>query len=145
MKKIIKFGLSVIMSVAMMVSPVLAAAPNPAPATPSTATTTTLDAATLTTLNTLGIDPAALVAMGIDPTTFVAMLNAQTAMTTAPATPAVATPSVPAVTTVKNVYVSSAGKYHSDPHCSGMKHYTTMTKEQAINSHYTPCSKCGNK
>lgn len=41
-----------------------------------------------------------------------------------------------------NVYVSSTGKYHSKPDCSGMTQYTEMTKEEAINAGYVPCKRC---
>lgn len=42
------------------------------------------------------------------------------------------------------VYVSKRGIVHFDSDCSGMKYYTTMTIEQAVNSGYTDfCEHCG--
>ncbi len=40
------------------------------------------------------------------------------------------------------VYVSSSGKYHSKPNCSGMKNYTEMSYSQAVAEGCTPCKKC---
>ncbi|MGN0687403.1 MAG: hypothetical protein ACI4KA_04780 [Oscillospiraceae bacterium] len=40
------------------------------------------------------------------------------------------------------VYVSSSGKYHKSPDCSGMKSSTEMSLDEAITAEYTPCKKC---
>lgn len=42
----------------------------------------------------------------------------------------------------ETVYVSNNGKIHAKSNCSGMKHYTTMTYDQAIARGYEPCKKC---
>ncbi|MBQ9948026.1 MAG: hypothetical protein IJO91_06520 [Oscillospiraceae bacterium] len=41
-----------------------------------------------------------------------------------------------------SVYVSSSGKYHSKPNCSGMKNYTEMTYSEAVAKNCVPCQKC---
>lgn len=40
------------------------------------------------------------------------------------------------------VYVSSSGKYHSKSNCSGMKYYTEMSLEEAIEAGHIACKKC---
>lgn len=64
---------------------------------------------------------------------------------------AVATPSpVPTATPYRihrmdpgrTVYVSSGGMIHVENDCSGMKHYTEMTLEEADAAGYEYCSKC---
>lgn len=40
------------------------------------------------------------------------------------------------------VYVSNNGIIHSKSNCSGMKHYTAMTYDQAIAQNYRKCKKC---
>lgn len=45
-------------------------------------------------------------------------------------------------TAVGEVYVSNSGKIHTDPHCSGMKHYTAMSYDSAITAGYSRCKKC---
>ncbi len=40
------------------------------------------------------------------------------------------------------VYVSSAGKYHRNKDCSGMKNSTAMDMDAAIYDGYVPCRKC---
>lgn len=40
------------------------------------------------------------------------------------------------------VYVSNSGKYHSKSNCSGMKYYTVMTLDEAIEAGYDACKKC---
>ena len=40
------------------------------------------------------------------------------------------------------VYVSKYGKIHSDPSCSGMVRYETMTLSEAIDEGYVVCKKC---
>ncbi len=40
------------------------------------------------------------------------------------------------------VYVSSTGKYHKKFDCSGMKNYTEMTLQQAIEAGHTACKRC---
>lgn len=40
------------------------------------------------------------------------------------------------------VYVSRYGKIHSDPNCSGMIYYKTMTLYTAINEGYVLCKNC---
>lgn len=42
----------------------------------------------------------------------------------------------------ENVYVSSSGKYHAAADCSGMKHYTEMSRDSAISAGHSPCMKC---
>lgn len=42
----------------------------------------------------------------------------------------------------ETVYVSNNGKIHRRSNCSGMKHYTTMTYDQAIAQGYDKCKKC---
>jgi len=41
------------------------------------------------------------------------------------------------------VYVSSSGIIHINKDCSGMKHYTEMTLEEADAAGYELCEKCG--
>lgn len=40
------------------------------------------------------------------------------------------------------VYVSNNGKIHTKSNCSGMKHYTTMTYDEAVALGYVKCKKC---
>ena len=40
------------------------------------------------------------------------------------------------------VYVSNYGKIHSVPYCSGMKYYTEMDYDEAIDCGYDFCQKC---
>lgn len=40
------------------------------------------------------------------------------------------------------VYVSSTGKYHKKCDCSGMKNYTEMTLQQAIEAGHAACKRC---
>ena len=40
------------------------------------------------------------------------------------------------------VYVSSSGKYHSKPDCSGMKYYTQMSLDDAIQHGHVACKRC---
>lgn len=40
------------------------------------------------------------------------------------------------------VYVSSTGKYHKKCDCSGMKNYTEMTMQQAIDAGHIACKRC---
>lgn len=40
------------------------------------------------------------------------------------------------------VYVSRSGKIHSISYCSGMKYYTEMTYQNAVNAGYEFCSNC---
>lgn len=40
------------------------------------------------------------------------------------------------------VYVSNSGKYHSKSNCSGMKHYTEMSLDEAIDAGHVACKKC---
>lgn len=45
-------------------------------------------------------------------------------------------------TNSETVYVSNSGKIHRRSNCSGMKHYTTMTYDEAIARGYDKCKKC---
>lgn len=82
-------------------------------------------------------------------------LTASTAVTTISATTvsSVATSASAVVTTVSEpvtieeeivitVYVSNSGKYHSKSNCSGMKHYTEMSLDEAIGAGHVACKKC---
>lgn len=40
------------------------------------------------------------------------------------------------------VYVSSTGKYHSKSNCSGMKSYTEMSLDEALEAGHIPCKRC---
>ena len=40
------------------------------------------------------------------------------------------------------VYVSKYGKIHTNPNCSGMKYYNTMTYSAARKQGYTHCQNC---
>lgn len=40
------------------------------------------------------------------------------------------------------VYVSSSGKYHANPDCSGMKHFTEMLLDDAAEAGHAPCKRC---
>ncbi len=40
------------------------------------------------------------------------------------------------------VYVSNSGKYHSKSNCSGMKNYTEMSLDEAIDAGHVACKKC---
>ena len=40
------------------------------------------------------------------------------------------------------VYVSSKGKIHKNSNCGGMKNYSTMTYDEAINKGYSKCGTC---
>lgn len=42
----------------------------------------------------------------------------------------------------RTVYVSNSGVIHIENDCSGMKHYTEMTVEEADAAGYEYCSKC---
>lgn len=42
----------------------------------------------------------------------------------------------------ETVYVSSSGKYHSKPDCSGMKSSTEMSYSEAIAAGHSPCKRC---
>ena len=53
-----------------------------------------------------------------------------------------ATSTVTGSTNSETVYVSNSGKIHRRSNCSGMKHYTTMTYDQAIAQGYDKCKKC---
>ncbi len=48
----------------------------------------------------------------------------------------------PQITGGDVVYVSSTGKYHSKPDCSGMKSCTEMSISQAQAQDFIPCKKC---
>ncbi len=43
---------------------------------------------------------------------------------------------------VMTVYVSNSGKYHSKSNCSGMKNYTEMSLDEAIDAGHVACKKC---
>lgn len=45
-------------------------------------------------------------------------------------------------TGVGEVYVSNSGKIHTDPHCSGMKHFSAMSYDAAAAAGYSKCKKC---
>ncbi len=60
------------------------------------------------------------------------------AMTTAATTEPVVIEEKIAVT----VYVSNSGKYHSKCDCSGMKNYTEMSLDEAIDAGHVACKKC---
>ena len=66
--------------------------------------------------------------------------------TAAPTTAAPTTAAAPAteapVRSAIEVYVSRNGIYHSYPSCSGMKHYSTMTVDDAIEAGCRACKKC---
>lgn len=40
------------------------------------------------------------------------------------------------------VYVSNSGKYHSKSNCSGMKNYTEMSLDEALDAGHVACKKC---
>lgn len=40
------------------------------------------------------------------------------------------------------VYVSRSGKIHSNPRCSGMKYYTEMDYDEAVENGYDFCMNC---
>lgn len=42
----------------------------------------------------------------------------------------------------RTVYVSRKGKIHTNPRCSGMKYYTEMYEDDAINKGYDFCNNC---
>ncbi len=75
-----------------------------------------------------------------------------TAASQAPVTQSVATTIIPAENSNDvpdsdeanqlTVYVSSTGKYHKKCDCSGMKNYTEMTLQQAIEAGHTACKRC---
>ena len=44
--------------------------------------------------------------------------------------------------TYSTVYVSRYGKIHSDSNCSGMKYYTAMPLDSALDAGYVLCKKC---
>lgn len=46
------------------------------------------------------------------------------------------------ITNSATVYVSRNGKYHSRSNCSGMKHYTEMSRKAAEAAGYQACKKC---
>lgn len=84
--------------------------------------------------------------------------SASESQSAAPVTQAVTTATVAAVSSAAEVYsapqsyydeaeqrvvyVSSTGKYHKKCDCSGMKNYTEMTLQQAVEAGYTACKRC---
>lgn len=88
--------------------------------------------AALTTMTTQTVTSAATTS-----TTSATTVSAPT-ITTATTTEPVVVEDEIAVT----VYVSNSGKYHSKSNCSGMKNYTEMSLDEAIDAGHVACKRC---
>ena len=70
-------------------------------------------------------------------TTSIATTSASAAATTALSEPVTIEDEITVI-----VYVSKTGKYHRNNDCSGMKYYTEMSLDEAIDAGHAACKRC---